>query len=51
LYTSISNGINNNDREAVGLGIGKFLKIFLVVEIPSATESLEIRRIESVVVD
>ncbi len=40
LYTALSTGLENNDPAAVGLGIGRFIKVFLVVEIPVVTESL-----------
>ena len=40
LYTALSTGLESNDAAAVGLGIGRFIKVFLVVEIPVVTESL-----------
>ena len=48
LYKDISNGIDNGDGAAVGLNMGKFLKILTVTEIPAITEALSTQKIISV---
>ena len=48
LYKDLSNGIDNNDRNAVGLAVGNFMKILFVVEIPLDHVNDESRTYESV---
>ena len=51
LYTDLSTAIDAVDAPAVGLNMGRFVKIFLAESIPSQTVSILTERYETVRVD